>query len=114
MASLKKEQLRVRLPLELRQALEKHVETRGPNATVSSVLRDFLDTLLEPKTPRQTVTISRDAFTALKSMAKDCGRSVEFTLDQCVMEMKEMSENPNFKTPLLIREMQLRQQYRQE
>lgn len=112
MATLKSDQLRVRLTKETRLALEQYAASKGGNATVSSVLREFVQWLLNPDKYRRPCSLSSEADQALVSLAKACGRSEEQTLEECLLAIKEMVDNEKVETPLIVQEIRLRQNYK--
>lgn len=112
MGPLKSDQLRVRLTKETRQALEDYARSKGESATVSSVLREFVQWLLSPEKHKRPCVLSQKADQALASLTKAYGRSEEQTLEESLLAIKEMIDDPNTKVPLIVQEIRLRQNYK--
>lgn len=110
----KREQLRVRLTQDVRLALEEYAKGRGQNATISSVLREFIQWLIDPNGFTQPKLVTREAAEALKALAKAWGRSEEQTLDQCILGIRDLVEAKRTTMPLIVREIKLRRSYKSE
>lgn len=108
----KTEQLRVRLPRSVRNALEEYAKSQGQSATISSVIRDFIQIFLRPDAARVPILISNNASKALKDLAEAVGRTEEQTIDQCLLELQELAHGKSKEPPLIIKEARLRKSYK--
>lgn len=107
----KREQLRVRLDSDTRLALENYVRAQGKEATVSGVVREFVKYLLGADGKYRPILVSARAYEVLHVLSKSWSRTQEQTVDQCILDIHELLENPTRKTPLIVREIQLRRAY---
>lgn len=107
----KREQLRVRLSSETRVALEEYARAQGKEATVSGVVREFIQYLLGTDGKQRPVLVSAKTYEVLQSLSQSWTRTKEQTVDQCVLDIHDMLENPQIKTPLIVREIRLRKVY---
>lgn len=109
--STKNQQLRVRITPETRAALEVYARSRTDEVTLSDVIREFIQYMAGSDGKQIPVLVSAEAYEVLTDLSLSWTRTKEQTVDQCIFEINDLLKNPRIKTPLIVREIQLRRTY---
>ncbi len=107
----KTQQLRVRVSEEQRAALNELVIQRAKDETLSDLVREILDEFISPKGDRIRCQISRTVYDRVAKLARVLDRDEQQVVEQCLANVCDVIDRPEIKTPLIVVEHQLRQEY---
>ncbi|PTY02596.1 hypothetical protein DB346_08590 [Verrucomicrobia bacterium LW23] len=107
------QQLRVRLTDVERQALDAALLTRGPDATLSDLIRELLQPIITPGGHCYVLALSSPAAIRLEGMAQTLRRNPAQIVECCINDIHSTAyreDGENYQ-PLTVREIRLRKQY---